>query len=83
MQHLMSFLVSLAVIASVSAHPAKGQANNQQNKKKNTPTPKCIEICTTTYAPICAHDEAGSPPLSFGNECVMRKYNCESNKSKY
>lgn len=69
-------------MATVSAYPAKG-GNNQQNKKKNTPAPKCIEICTTTYEPICAHDETGNPPLSFGSECVMRKYNCEAAKSKY
>uniref|UniRef100_A0A8D8QXC3 Kazal-like domain-containing protein n=1 Tax=Cacopsylla melanoneura TaxID=428564 RepID=A0A8D8QXC3_9HEMI len=72
--------VCLAVIATVSGLPAKnGQIqNNQHNKKK--PPPKCIEVCTTQYTPVCAHDESGNPPMSFGSECVMRKYNCESAK---
>ncbi|KAL1461153.1 hypothetical protein WDU94_013081 [Cyamophila willieti] len=70
--------VCLAVIATVSAFPAKNGVNAQHNKKK--PPVKCIEVCTTQYTPICAHDESGNPPMSFGNECVMRKYNCESAK---
>ncbi|KAI5706804.1 hypothetical protein M8J75_011502 [Diaphorina citri] len=75
------FSVTLAVIASVSAYPAKGGSNSQINKKKNTPPPKCIEICTTNYEPVCAHDENVKSDITFGNECVMRKYNCENAKT--
>lgn len=45
---------------------------------------KC-EVCSTDYTPICAAPTGSKEEkdkISFGSVCVMRKYNCESNKSK-
>lgn len=59
---------------------------------KDRPKLKCAEECSLDYAPVC-----GAPPgtaasatakenhnmKSFGNECVMRKHNCEKSESKW
>ncbi|KAL1130100.1 hypothetical protein AAG570_013039 [Ranatra chinensis] len=49
------------------------------NKKETGPKktgPKCNMACTQEYSPICAGD-GHNKPLSFGNVCVLEKYNCE------
>lgn len=51
-----------------------------------TAVSKPCNECPLNYEPICA-----GPPgttndkdkKSFGNECVMEKYNCEKNESKF
>lgn len=48
------------------------------------PGKKC-ENCRDEYNPICAAPTGSKQEkdtISFGNDCVMRKYNCENNKSK-
>lgn len=44
--------------------------------------PPCIKICTDDYTPVCAGVD-GEKPMSFGNECVMKNYNCEQQKGTY
>lgn len=49
-----------------------------------TPAKKC-EVCSTDFVPICAAPTGSKEEkdkISFGSVCVMRKYNCENNKSK-
>lgn len=57
-------------------------APDLQNKEK---VAKCSEACTFDYTPVCG-GPAGSTNQkemkSFGNECVMKKYNCEKGESK-
>lgn len=48
------------------------------------PAKKC-DVCATDFVPICAAPNGSKDEkdkISFGSVCVMRKYNCENNKSK-
>lgn len=48
---------------------------------KSTP---CGQACTLDYTPICASPKSGKgADLSFGNKCVLEKYNCEHNDAEY
>lgn len=50
---------------------------------KEKPTAKCNAACTDDYTPVCGGVKGSKDkPISFGNECVMQKYNCENKKSK-
>ncbi|EAT48797.1 AAEL000211-PA [Aedes aegypti] len=49
---------------------------------KEKPTSKCNTACTDDYTPVCGGVKGSKDkPISFGNECVMQKYNCENKKS--
>ncbi|KAG4066572.1 hypothetical protein HA402_007208 [Bradysia odoriphaga] len=44
------------------------------------PRPKeCKTVCSMEYDPVCA-GAPGETSKTFGNECVMRNYNCENDK---
>lgn len=45
--------------------------------------PKCSQSCPFDYDPVCGGPETGAEkPLSFGNECVLKTYNCEKDLSE-
>lgn len=51
-----------------------------------TPTnkPACTQDCSLEYAPVCAGPKGTTndrEKKSFGNDCVMKKYNCEKGES--
>ncbi|VVC37349.1 Kazal domain [Cinara cedri] len=79
-------LVGLAVvIVSVNGAPANDKKIGTSHKLKATsttttisPSRKCKSDCPTEFKPICGTDGA-KVNLSFGNRCVMEKYNCEHN----
>lgn len=48
----------------------------------NKPKKKCAEECPFDYAPVCGGTAGSNEKKSFGNDCVMRKYNCEKGASK-
>lgn len=51
-------------------------------KDKNPAFGKCTNICDNGPShPICATD-GNKLTLTFDNECALKKYNCEHNKSK-
>lgn len=52
--------------------PAKGSTKASLKKKP------CIKECGEVYKPICAGDGTGKNNRSFGSECVLSNYNCES-----
>lgn len=61
----------IALAASIPAGDKKGKSD-------------CAQVCTFNYEPICAEPENGNgKPLSFGNECVLKNYNCEHPTAKY
>ncbi|XP_055592533.1 turripeptide Pal9.2 [Uranotaenia lowii] len=72
MRYIFIVLVSLmAIVALVQANPA-----NEPAKKV------CGRSCTFDYTPVCGGVKGSNDkPLSFGNTCVMEKYNCENGKS--
>lgn len=52
-------------------------------KDKNPAFGKCNNICDDlSHQPLCATD-GNKLTLSFANECALKKYNCENNKSEY
>jgi hypothetical protein len=80
-------LVGLAVaLVSVNGSPASDKKIGTSHKMKTTstttttlsPARKCKSECPNDYNPICGSDGA-KVNLSFGNKCVMEKYNCEHN----
>nr|CAI5834289.1 unnamed protein product [Callosobruchus analis] len=54
--------------------PSKGSTKAALNKTKKD----CITDCGDVYKPVCAGDGSGKGNKSFGSECVLNKYNCES-----
>lgn len=64
----------LLTISSVLAAPGVTPANK-----------KCANECSLDYNPVCA-GPAGTNDIklkkSFGNICVMQKYNCEKSERK-
>ncbi|VEN51323.1 unnamed protein product [Callosobruchus maculatus] len=54
--------------------PSKGSTKAALNKTKKD----CITDCGDVYKPVCAGDGSGKGNKSFGSECVLTKYNCES-----
>ncbi|XP_025194394.1 uncharacterized protein LOC112594019 [Melanaphis sacchari] len=78
-------LVGLAVaLVSVNGSPAGDKKIGTSHKLKTTsttttisPARKC-KPCPDNYNPVCGSDGA-KVNLSFGNKCVMEKYNCEHN----
>lgn len=76
------------VFISVDGAPASDKKVGTNHKMKTTsttttisPARKC-KTCTNDYSPICGSDGA-KVNLSFGSKCVMEKYNCEHNTSKF
>ncbi|XP_026480998.1 vasotab [Ctenocephalides felis] len=65
--YLVAVVLFVALASLIEATPAKNR------------NPPCIKICTDDYTPVCAGVD-GEKPISFGNECVMRNYNCEQHK---
>ena len=62
----------LLLISTTSAAPGVTSTNKQA----------CNKECTLDYKPICAgHSENDKDKKSFGNVCVMDKYNCERDES--
>ncbi|CAH1972922.1 unnamed protein product [Acanthoscelides obtectus] len=54
--------------------PSKGSTKAALNKTKKD----CGTDCGEVYKPVCAGDGSGKNNKSFGNECVLNKYICES-----
>lgn len=53
---------------------------------KERPKLKCAEDCSLDYKPVCGGPTGSTDSKqmkSFGNECVMRKHNCERSESKW
>jgi len=57
------------------AAPSKGSTKASLQKK----TPTCATVCNDDYTPVCGGDGQGKD-ISFGNKCVMERYNCENQK---
>lgn len=66
--NLFDFL-ALVLVTMITAMPEK-------------PKKKCAEDCPFDYLPVCGGTADNNEKKSFGNECVMRKYNCEKGASK-
>lgn len=71
--YVISFCTKvLLLISTASAAPGVTSTNKQA----------CTKECTLDYKPICAgHSESDKDKKSFGNVCVMDKYNCERDES--
>lgn len=64
----------LLLISSIFAAPGVTPTNK----------PTCTQDCSLEYAPICAGPKGTTndrEKKSFGNDCVMKKYNCEKGES--
>ena len=68
--------VLVALIGLGSASPAK------EPPKKND---ACPNACADEYTPVCGAPgpSDGGSNVTFGNKCVMEKYNCESKKCEF
>lgn len=83
---VIQYNVGLTVaLVSVNGSPAGDKKIGTSHKLKTTsttttisPARKCKSECPNDYNPICGSDGA-KVNLSFGNKCVMEKYNCEHN----
>lgn len=77
------FLSNLNIIFWHSAVVAIVASSPLDKKDKNPAFGKCANICNDDFSnqPICATD-GNKLTLSFANECALKKYNCEHNKSK-
>ncbi|VEN51322.1 unnamed protein product [Callosobruchus maculatus] len=62
------------VLHAALSMPSKGSTKAALNKTKKD----CITDCGDVYKPVCAGDGSGKGNKSFGSECVLTKYNCES-----
>ncbi|XP_014098697.1 uncharacterized protein [Bactrocera oleae] len=45
--------------------------------------PACARDCDESYTPLCAKEKNGSKLLTFGNECVLLRFNCEHPNGQY
>lgn len=59
------------LIASAYASPADDKKKFQK---------KSCGDCGDDYKPVCGEEDKSI--VTFGSECVLSKYNCESGKSK-
>jgi hypothetical protein len=82
---LLVVFVVFVVLISVNGAPASDKKIGTGHKLKTTSSTtmastarKCKSECPNDYNPICGSDGA-KVNLSFGNKCVMEKYNCEHN----
>uniref|UniRef100_A0A1B6IC76 Kazal-like domain-containing protein n=1 Tax=Homalodisca liturata TaxID=320908 RepID=A0A1B6IC76_9HEMI len=70
-------------VCLATALPSKKDSYGSSAKKATStttkpPKPKCDTACPDDYTPICANEKGSSEKAkSFGNICVMNKYNCE------
>ncbi|VEN51324.1 unnamed protein product [Callosobruchus maculatus] len=71
---LVLFFVLALVLHAALSMPSKGSTKAALNKTKKD----CITDCGDVYKPVCAGDGSGKGNKSFGSECVLTKYNCES-----
>ncbi|RZC42908.1 hypothetical protein BDFB_009870, partial [Asbolus verrucosus] len=68
----------VALVASTYGLPAKGSTKAALKKKP------CLKECDDAgYKPVCAGDGSGKNNKSFGSECVLSNYNCETGNSNY
>ncbi|XP_054747317.1 uncharacterized protein LOC129253096 [Anastrepha obliqua] len=70
--HTLLFVV-FCLIAATFASPA--------GSKKQAPA--CARNCGEKYEPICAKEKNGNKLLTFGNDCVMGRFNCEHPDGQY
>lgn len=68
--------VLVGFFAFSNGAPSKGSTKASLKKKE------CIKDCGDLYKPICAGDGSQKDYKSFGSECVLANYNCESGNSK-
>lgn len=69
-----SVSVVLLIISSILAAPGVTPA-----------TQNCGDVCPLDYQPICGGPSGTTndrEKKSFGNNCVMKKYNCEKGESE-
>ncbi|XP_011203147.1 uncharacterized protein LOC126764424 [Bactrocera neohumeralis] len=64
--------VALCLVALTFASPA--------GKKQ---APACARDCGEKYSPLCGKEKNGSKLLTFGNECVLLRFNCEHPDGQY
>ncbi|KAJ3666074.1 hypothetical protein Zmor_001529 [Zophobas morio] len=69
---VVCFVVIAVVVTSSYGLPAKGSTKAALKKKP------CLKECPDDYKPVCAGDGSGKNNKSFGSECVLSNYNCES-----
>lgn len=69
---IIYFITVSALALIINASPLE--------KPKQNP---CMKACTSDYTPICAQATDAKQPTTFGNQCVLDNYKCESGKSKY
>ncbi|XP_055297192.1 turripeptide Pal9.2-like [Sitodiplosis mosellana] len=72
MRVILLSIVVLLLISTISTAPGVTSTNKQT----------CSKECTLDYKPICAgHSPTDKEKKSFGNFCVMEKYNCEKDEN--
>lgn len=71
-------LCSIVIVACIGL----GSASPAKDPPKKSP---CADVCTSDYTPVCGSPGSGdgNSQITFGNKCVMEKYNCESKKCKF
>ncbi|CAH1972920.1 unnamed protein product [Acanthoscelides obtectus] len=74
MKFALVLFVVLALTLESMCMPSKGSTKAALNKTKKD----CGTDCGEVYKPVCAGDGSGKNNKSFGNECVLNKYICES-----
>ncbi|XP_054258131.1 uncharacterized protein LOC128983031 [Macrosteles quadrilineatus] len=79
---LGTLLVLACVCVVVLGAPKKDSYGGSVKKATSTttkpPKPKCDEKCPEDYTPVCGKEkDSTEKPKSFGNICVMNKFNCE------
>ncbi|XP_036337682.1 uncharacterized protein LOC118747699 isoform X2 [Rhagoletis pomonella] len=73
----MRFLILVFVVLSlVSAIIASSASSKKQ-------APACSRACGEKYEPICAKAKKGNKLLTFGNDCVLGRFNCEHPDEQY
>lgn len=78
-------VVVLTLLATMLLNPTTAL-----DKTKLATPAKCANACAAVYEPICGGNKAGADvgtsgtdkPVTFGSECVMNNYNCETDKSE-
>ncbi|XP_017464159.1 PREDICTED: uncharacterized protein LOC108357597 [Rhagoletis zephyria] len=69
-------LNSFTVLSLVSAIIASSASSKKQ-------APACSRACGEKYEPICAKAKKGNKLLTFGNDCVLGRFNCEHPDGQY
>lgn len=69
-------LILVGLVAVTYGSPAKGSTKASLKKKP------CMKDCGDNYKPVCAGD-GKDKPRSYGSECVLSNFNCESGNGKF